>query len=294
MDIGVVFPQTEIGNDPGAIQAFAQSVEEMRYTHLLAFDHVLGANPERPGGWQGPYTYRHAFHEPFVLFGFLAGATTRLGFASGIIILPQRQTALVAKQAASVDVLSGGRLRLGVAVGWNPVEFEALGADFHTRGRRIEEQIAVMRALWAKELVTFAGADHRIPDAGLNPLPVQRPIPIWMGGESEIVQQRTAKIADGWMPHLGPGPKGQESVDRMLALVRAAGRDPGAFGIEGRITLARVPRENWRKELEAWRAMRGITHLSIGTMGLGLEKPDQHVSLLRDVRELVVAAGLAR
>ena len=294
MDVGVVFPQTEIGNDPGAIRAFAQAVEEMRYTHLLAFDHVLGANPERPGGWQGPYTYRHAFHEPFVLFGFLAAATTRIGFASGIIILPQRQTALVAKQAAAVDVLSSGRLRLGVAVGWNPVEFEALGTDFHTRGRRIEEQIAVMRALWTKELVTFAGKDHRIPDAGLNPLPVQRPIPVWMGGESDVVQKRTARLADGWMPHLGPGATGQAAVDRMLTLVRETGRDPARFGIEGRITLARVPREHWQKELDAWRAMHGITHLSVSTMGLGLEKPDQHVALLRDVREMVEAAGLGR
>ena len=294
MDVGVVFPQTEIGNDPGAIRAFGQAVEAMGYTHLLAFDHVLGANPERPGGWQGPYTYRHAFHEPFVLFGFLASATSRLGFATGIIILPQRQTALVAKQAAAVDVLSGGRLRLGVAVGWNPVEFEALGTDFHTRGRRIEEQVALMRALWTDELVTFTGNEHRVSDAGLNPLPVQRPIPVWMGGESEVVQRRTARLADGWMPHFGPGAKGQEAADRMLALVREAGRDPAAFGIESRITLARLPRDRWDKELEAWRAMRGISHLTVNTMGLGLEKPDQHVELLRGVRESVRAAGLAR
>jgi probable F420-dependent oxidoreductase len=294
MDVGVVFPQTEIGNDPGAIRAFGQATEEMGYTHLLAFDHVLGANPERPGGWQGPYTYRHAFHEPFVLFGFLASATSRIGFATGIIILPQRQAALVAKQAAAVDVLSSGRLRLGVAVGWNPVEFEALGTDFHTRGRRIEEQIAVMRALWTKELVTFTGKEHRVSDAGLNPLPVQQPIPVWMGGESEVVQRRTARVADGWMPHFGPGPKGQETADRMLALVREAGRDPSGFGIESRITLARVSRDRWPKELEAWRAMRGITHLTINTMGLGLEKPDQHVELLRELRETVRAAGLAR
>ena len=145
MNIGVVFPQVEIGNDPAAIRDYAQAIEGMGYTHILAFDHVLGANPERAGGWTGPYTHRHPFHEPFVLFGFLAAVTSRVGLVSGIIILPQRQTALVAKQAAAVDVLSGGRLRLGVAVGWNAVEFEALGADFHTRGRRIEEQIDLMR-----------------------------------------------------------------------------------------------------------------------------------------------------
>src|SRR5258706_927922 len=247
MHIGVVFPQVEIGTDPGAIRDYAQAVEAMGYTHILTFDHVLGANPERPGGGKGPYTYRHAFHEPFVLFGFLAAATRRVGLVTGIIILPQRQTALVAKQAAAVDVLSSGRLRLGVGVGWNPVEFEALGEDFHTRGRRIEEQVEVMRALWTKELVTFAGQHHRISDAGLNPLPVQRPIPVWMGGESEVVQKRTARLADGWMPHLWPGAKGQAAVDRMRTLVREAGRDPARFGIEGRITLARFQRANWQK-----------------------------------------------
>src|SRR5882762_114544 len=157
MNIGVVFPQVEIGQDPGAIRAYAQAVEGMGYTHILVFDHVLGANPERPGGWKGPYTYRHAFHEPFVLFGFLAAATRRVELVTGILILPQRQTALVAKQAAAVDILSSGRLRLGVGVGWNPVEFEALGENFKNRGKRIEEQIDVMRALWAKDLVTVQG-----------------------------------------------------------------------------------------------------------------------------------------
>jgi probable F420-dependent oxidoreductase len=149
--IGVVFPQVEIGADPGAIRDYAQAVEAMGYTHILVFDHVLGANPDRPGGWKGPYTYRHSFHEPFVLFGFLAAATRLVELVTGILILPQRQTALVAKQAAAVDVLSAGRLRLGVGVGWNAVEFEALGERFTDRGKRIEEQIEVLRALWARD-----------------------------------------------------------------------------------------------------------------------------------------------
>src|SRR3989442_10997287 len=212
MNIGVVFPQVEIGQDPGAIRDYAQAVEAMGYTHILVFDHVLGANPERPGGWKGPYTYRHAFHEPFVLFGFLASATRRVELVTGILILPQRQTALVAKQAAAVDVLSRGRLRLGVGVGWNPVEFEALGENFTNRGKRIEEQIDLMRALWTKELVTFHGQWHRVPDAGINPLPIQRPIPVWMGGESEVVVRRAARLADGWMPHFRPGPDAQAIV----------------------------------------------------------------------------------
>src|SRR6266852_9674563 len=190
MNVGVVLPQTEIGNDPAAIKAYAEAVENMGFTHILVFDHVLGANPERPGGWKGPYTYRHGFHEPFVLFGFLAAATHRIELVTGVVILPQRQTALVAKQAAAVDVLSGGRLRLGIGVGWNPVEFEALGENFKNRGKRVEEQLEVMRLLWTKELVTYEGQWHRVPDAGINPLPVQRPIPVWMGGESEAVLRR--------------------------------------------------------------------------------------------------------
>jgi probable F420-dependent oxidoreductase len=285
MKIGVVFPQTEIGNDPAAIRDYAQAVEAMGYTHILAFDHVVGANPERPGGWKGPYTHRHAFHEPFVLFGFLAAATTRVELVTGIIILPQRQTALVAKQTATVDVLSGGRLRLGVAVGWNPVEFEALGEDFRNRGQRIEEQIDVLRTLWTKELVTIQGRWHRVPDAGLNPLPVQRPIPIWIGGESERAVRRATRVADGWMPHLRPVPESQAVIDRVHGWVKDAGRDPARFGIEGRFTLPQIPRDQWAKELSAWRAMRGVTHLCVNTMGLGLKSAAAPVETLRRFKE---------
>jgi len=289
MNIGVVFPQVEIGQDPAAIRDYAQAVEAMGYTHILAFDHVLGANPERPGGWKGPYTYRHAFHEPFVLFGFLAGVTRRVELVTGILILPQRQTALVAKQAAAVDVLSRGRLRLGVGVGWNPVEFEALGEEFKNRGKRIEEQIDLMRALWTKELVTFQGQWHRVPDAGINPLPVQRPIPVWMGGESEVVVRRAARLADGWMPHFRPGPDAQAIVDRLHGHIKEAGRDPGRFGIEGRMTLAQVPPEQRTKEIAEWRAMRGITHLCIHTVGLGLTTPDEHMKTLERFRKEALA-----
>jgi len=278
--IGAVFPQVEIGLDPGAIRDYAQAVEAMGYTHILTFDHVLGANPDRPAGWKGPYTYRHAFHEPFVLFGFLAAATRLVELVTGILILPQRQTALVAKQAAAVDVLSGGRLRLGVGVGWNAVEFEALGERFTNRGKRIEEQIEVLRALWARDLVTIAGQWHRVSDAGLNPLPPRPTIPIWMGGESEPVVRRSARLADGWMPHFRPGPPAQTIVDRLHGLVRAAGRDPATFGIEGRMTLAQVPPDQRPAELAAWRAMRGITHLCVHTVGLGLKTPGEHVQAL--------------
>jgi probable F420-dependent oxidoreductase len=283
--IGVVFPQVEIGLDPEAVRDYAQAVEAMGYTHILTFDHVLGANPDRPGGWKGPYTYRHTFHEPFVLFGFLAAATRRVELVTGILILPQRQTALVAKQAAAVDVLSGGRLRLGVGVGWNVVEFEALGERFTNRGARIEEQIDVLRKLWARDLVTIAGQWHRVTDAGLNPLPPRRVIPIWMGGESEPVVRRAVRLADGWMPHFRPGPEAQAIVDRLHGLIREAGRDPAGFGIEGRMTLAQVPPEQRVAELAAWRAMRGITHLCVHTVGLGLKSAAEHVQALERVKK---------
>ena len=282
MKIGVVFPQTEIGQDPAAIRDYAQAVESLGYTHILAFDSVVGANPVRPGGWDSPYTYQHDFHEPFVLFGFCAGVTRRIELVTGIVILPQRQTTLVAKQAAEVDVLSGGRLRLGIGVGWNPVEFEALGENIHDRGKRVEEQLEVMRLLWTRELVTYEGRWHRVPDAGIKPLPVQRPIPVWMGGESEAVLRRAARLADGWitLQTFRPGPAAQQTIDRLHGLVREAGRDPAAFGIEGRVALAQVPPAEWAKELAAWRAMRGITHLCVNTMGLGLPGPEEHVRTL--------------
>jgi probable F420-dependent oxidoreductase len=290
MKIGVVFPQTEIGQDPAAIRDYAQAVESMGYTHILAFDSVVGANPDRPEGWGSPYDYRHAFHEPFVLFGFCAAVTRRIELATGVLILPQRQTALVAKQAAEVDVLSGGRLRLGIGVGWNPVEFETLGENIGNRGRRVEEQLEVMRLLWTRELVTYEGRWNRVPDAGIKPLPVQRPIPVWMGGESEAVLRRAARLADGWitLQTFRPGAAAQQTVDRLRGLVREAGRDPAAFGIEGRVALAQLPPEERGKEMAAWRAMRGITHLCVNTMGLGLPGPDEHVKALERFKKDVL------
>jgi len=288
--IGVVFPQTEIGEDPAVIRDYAQAVEAMGYTHILAFDSVVGANPDRPGGWTSQYTYRHAFHEPFVLFGFCAGVTRSIELVTGIVILPQRQATLVAKQAAAVDVLSGGRLRLGIGVGWNPVEFEALGESFTNRGKRVEEQLEVMRRLWTRELVTYEGRWHRVPDAGINPLPIQRPIPIWMGGESEVVLRRAARLADGWitLQTFRPGPAAQQTIDRLHGFVREAGRDPTAFGIEGRVALAQVPPAEHAKELAAWRAMRGVTHLCVNTMGLGVARPTDHVRTLERFKKDVL------
>ena len=277
MRIGVIFPQLEIGADPGAIRAYAQAARDLGYRHLLAYDHVLGADPTNRPGWTR-YTHTAQFHEPFVLFGFLAAAAPGLELVTGVIILPQRQTALVAKQAAEVDVLTGGRFRLGVGVGWNEVEYEALNEDFRTRGRRSEEQIALLRALWTEPVVTFEGRYHRVREAGLNPLPVQRPIPIWLGGDSEIAAERAGRLADGWIPHGRPDADLAARIARVHA--HAAGRPPDAVGIEGRLSINEVPEAEWPAEVRRWRDL-GVTHLGLNTMGAGLPTPEAHVDAIR-------------
>ncbi len=282
LKLGVTFPQTEIGNDPKAIRDFAQSVEELGYTFLLAYDHVLGANPDRPGGLAGPYTYRHAFHEPFVLFGYLAGLTQKIGFVTGILILAQRQTALVAKQAAEVDVLSGGRLRLGVAIGWNAVEYEALGKNFRNRGRRIEEQVEVLRALWTQELVTFDGKWEHIPQAGLNPLPVQRPIPIWMGGREDVVLQRIARMADGWILFGNPE-AARPRIETLRKYVQAQGRALESVGIMGGISVREGAPADWLKAITAWEAA-GAHEVTVNTMGAGFKTASDHIEAIRRLK----------
>src|SRR5947209_5294643 len=233
MQLGVVFPQNEIGANPQDIRDYAQTVEGLGYSHLVIYDHVLGADPTNRPGWKG-YTDQDLFHEPFVLFGYLA-AITQLELVTGVIILPQRQTALVAKQAAEIDVLSGGKLRLGIGVGWNAVEYEALGSDFRQRGRMVEEQIEVLRLLWSQEIVTYHGQFHTITEAGLNPLPVRRSIPIWTGGSAETMLRRTARLADGWFPLGRPVEKLEQTIQRLQSYLREAGRDPNTFGIEAQV-----------------------------------------------------------
>jgi probable F420-dependent oxidoreductase len=279
MKIGVVFPQTEYGNDPLAIRDFAQTAETLGFAYVLAFDHVLGVNPKRPGGWSGPYTYQTSFQEPFVLFSFMAAVTQKLGFSPGIIILPQRQTALVAKQAATLDVLSGGRVRLGVGLGWNEVEYVSLGQDFHTRGRRIEEQVKVLRLLWENELVNFSGQWHTIPDAGLNPLPVQRPIPIWFGGSATPALKRAARLADGWMTNHKLVAEARPSLDLLARLLEEAGRNREDFGIEPRLPYADGNPDTWHKFITDWEAA-GASHISINTMGSGFQSPTEHMNAL--------------
>jgi probable F420-dependent oxidoreductase len=288
MRFGVVFPQTEIGTDPSVIRDYAQTAEELGYTHILAYDHVLGANPASRPGWSPTYTYKDSFHEPFVLFGYLAGMTKTIELVTGVIVLPQRQTVLVAKQAAALDVLSSGRLRLGVGIGWNPVEYEALGQDFKNRGRRSEEQVELMRKLWTNELVTFEGRWHKVTDAGLNPLPIQRPIPVWFGGGADQVLRRVARLGDGWLPLLGPDEKCRAAIEKLHSYAREAGRNPGSIGIEGRIFAGDRPVEEWLNEISAWKRL-GATHLTVNTMKAGFPTPSAHIEAIRRFQRATAA-----
>jgi probable F420-dependent oxidoreductase len=224
------------------------------------------------------------FHEPLTLFSYLAAITQRLEFVSGVIVLPQRQSALLAKQAAEVDVLSNGRLRLGVGIGWNAVEYEALGEDFHTRGARIEEQIEVMRLLWTDEVVSYEGKYHRIDEAGINPLPVQRPIPVWMGARADVGLRRTARVADGWFPQGPPDDRMREALKRLRGYVEEAGRAPESVEIEARLDVGKVPQEEWIAQTEAWRLL-GATYISINTMNAGLRSLQEHVETIARYKE---------
>jgi len=288
MRVGVVFPQTEIGTDVAVIKDYAQTVEQLGFRHLLAYDHVIGGNLGSRPGWQPPYTHLDAFHEPLILFAYLAGQTKKLEFVTGVIILPQRQTVLVAKQSAGLDVLSGGRLRFGIGIGWNPIEYEALGENFNNRGQRSEEQVEVLRQLWTHELVTFDGRWHKIVDAGINPLPVQRPIPIWFGGSDERALRRLGRVGDGWFPLLGPDEKCRGMIEAVRRYAREAGRDPSAIGIEGRISYGQGSPEAWLEDLAAWKKL-GATHVSFNTMKSGL-KSTAHIAAIRRFHEATAAA----
>ena len=280
MKIGVVFPQIEFSSDPAAVRDYAQAAESLGYTHILAYDHILGANPDRPGGWNGPYTFKNPFLEPFILFSFMAGLTRSIEFTTGIIILPQRQTTLVAKQAATLDVLSSGRLRLGIGLGWNKVEYASLNENFHNRGRRIVEQVEVLRLLWTQPLVNFQGRYHTIPDAGLNPLPVQRPIPVWFGGHSAEQLERAARLADGWMPNYRSAADARPALDTLDRLLAQAGRLRSQFGLEPRLKYAKGDPQAWETSRREWQAA-GATHLTIDTMNCGFTTPAAHIQAIQ-------------
>jgi probable F420-dependent oxidoreductase len=287
MHYGVVFPQIEFGNDPQAIKDYALAAEDSGYDYLLVYDHVLGAHPNREPRLTGPYTHEHPFHEPMVFFGFLAAVTTRIQLTTGILILPQRQTVLVAKQAAEVDVLSKGRLRLGIGLGWNYVEYDALGESFQTRGRRVEEQVEVLRKLWTQPLLTHRGQEIVIDNAGLNPMPIQLPIPIWFGGSAEPALKRAAKLADGWMPAgRPPNDVAKALVDRLHKFLEETGRDRASFGIDPWISIQGISKDEWRARVDAWRSL-GATHIGVDTMRAGFKSPQEHIEAIRFYRKLL-------
>jgi probable F420-dependent oxidoreductase len=282
MQIGVVYPQTELRGDPGAVRRIGRGAEDLGFDHLLAYEHVLGAvHAGRTPPLTGPYTEHDPFHDPFVMFGYLAGITERIHFATGVLVLPQRQTALVARQAADVDLLSGGRLRLGVGVGWNHVEYEALGQDFRTRGARQEEQIGLLRRLFTEPVVDFKGRFDRVDRAALVPRPA-RSIPIWLGGSGDAAFERAARLADGFI-FFGGGTRAIEAWKRMRDRVSALGRPAEDFGGDY-VALPGGGLVGLTAEVDAWREAGG-THVSVATMGLGLDSADGHLDYLGSVAE---------
>jgi probable F420-dependent oxidoreductase len=280
MQIGVVYPQTELPTDAGTVRRYVARVEELGFRHLLAYDHVVGADPAVYPGWGGPYNIDSTFHEPLVLYGFLA-ALTNLELVTGIVIAPQRQTALLAKQVVEVDILSEGRCRIGLGIGWNRVEYEALGQEFTTRGRRLEEQVSLLRQLWTQRSVTFAGRFDRVAGAGLAPLPTRQPLPIWLGGQSPAAYRRIGRLGDGWFPQVPPGPRLDEARATVAGSAHEAGRDPAAIGMEGRISQGPGGPDDLIEHAERWRDA-GATHISVNTMGAGWRTLDAHLDALAE------------
>jgi probable F420-dependent oxidoreductase len=283
MQIGVIYPQTELPTDPGTVRAYVEAVEGLGYQHFEIYDHVLGADPAVHDGWNAPYDVDTTFHEPLVFFGFLA-AITNLELVTAIVIAPQRQTVLLAKQAAEVDILSEGRFRLGIGAGWNPVEYGGLGQDFSTRGKRQAEQIGLLRRLWTERSVTHEGTFDRIVGAGLAPLPVQRPIPIWLGGVTPAAYRRTGALADGWFPRVEPGPDLDAARSVVFDAAVAAGRDPAAIGMDARIKQGAGGTDDLTRDATRWRDA-GASHLSVDTMDSGLGGVEAHLDALANAAE---------
>ena len=283
MKLTAFYPSYELGSDPVVLRDYAQAAEGAGYDRMAMGEHVLGVDPDRPGGWERPYTFEHEWPDPFPTFAYLAAVTERIELMTGVVILPQRQTVLVAKQAAELDLLCGGRFILGVGSGWNPVEYEALGEDFHNRGRRMEEQVALLRALWDQPSISFEGRWHHVTKAGINPLPPRRNIPIWMGGSHERVLDRVGRIGDGWFALRVELSAVESGVERIRGVARDAGRDPDAIGLQGSITTSIDAGEQVQqaKRLEA----AGATHAALFTANQGLTSAQQHIDAVRAFAE---------
>jgi probable F420-dependent oxidoreductase len=285
MRVGAVLPQVEIAGDAVMVRDWAQAVDDLGYADILVTEHVLGFRDEPGQSVYGPVLPETSMQEPFVLFGYLAAVTRRVSLSTGVLVLPQRQTAVVAKQAAAADLLSGGRLRLGVGAGYVPIEYRALDADYHTRGARIAEQIEVLRALWTEQVVSYQGRWHELDAAGINPLPVQRPIPIWMGGMSEPALRRAATIADGWMSVLTtPDDTARRAIEQLRSYVVEAGRSPGDVGLDVFLFARFVPVDKWAGYTDLWRQL-GVTDLSVDFTGCGYTTLGQHLAALQQAAD---------
>jgi probable F420-dependent oxidoreductase len=288
MEFGRVLPGYEISMEAQAIAEFALAAEALGYRRLAVIDHVIGADPRRRPNWQARDTFT-TMPEPLMIFAYLAAITRRIAFTSDVIVLPQRQTTLLAKQVADLDVLCGGRFRLGVGIGDTEQEYQALNEDFHTRGKRIEEQIAVLRALFTQEVVTFHGRWHYIEELGLRPLPIQRPVPIWIGGQADAVLQRVATLGDGWLPLMEPDDKAPAAIARLHEYAREAGRDPASIPIEGAVYTAGKSPDQWRRDIEAWQEL-GASSIMLYALNSGLSSMQAHIETMEAFKE---AAGVS-
>ncbi len=286
MAFGISFPQTEIGNDPHVIRDFVQTAEDLGFARLTLVDHILGAKEARDAPWAAHYTVQYGFHETMTLFAWIAGFTERIQLVTANIVLPQRQTELVAKQAAEIDILSAGRLILGIGVGWSLSEYNALGMNFANRGARIEEQVDLLRRLWCDELVDFQGQWHQMSDMGMNPRPLQRPIPIWFGAMADVAIRRAARLGDGWLmsPRAKPDDTMKRHIDVFHESARAGGRDPAALGIDATVFAENRGPEEWLAEAAAWRAM-GASSVTFRTSESGFGGIDQHLAAMRRLAE---------
>ncbi|MBL6951667.1 MAG: LLM class F420-dependent oxidoreductase [Alphaproteobacteria bacterium] len=286
MNFGVSFPQTNIGNDPVVIRNFVQTAEDLGFERLTLVDHILGAKDARDTPWAVHYTIEYGFHEPMALFAWIAGFTEKIQLVTANVVLPQRQTELVAKQAAEIDILSGGRLVLGVGVGWSSAEFKALGMDFDNRGDRIEEQVALLRQLWSDELVDFQGQWHQMRDMGMNPRPARRSIPIWFGAMADIAIRRAARIGDGWLmsPRTKPDDVMRRKIEIFHETAQAAGRNSDQLGIDATVFAEDRGPDEWLAEAEAWQAM-GATSVTFRTSESGFTSIDQHLAAMRKLAE---------
>ena len=280
MEIGAVFPHNEIGTDPQAIKDYAQGVEELGVTHLLIYDHVLGADRDRPGGFEGPYDKDVAFHEPFTTFAFIAAVTKKLDMITTVMILPQRQTVLVAKQAAELAILSNNRFKLGIGVGWNAVEYTGLNENFKNRGKRQEEQVELMRLLWESEVLEYEGDYHHIDKASINPRP-SKSLPIWFGGGAPQLIERCADLGEGWIPLMGPNEAARNTLSAIKEKRESKGLDRDNFGVQAQAQYAGGDAERWNKHAEKWRNL-GASHLAIATHNAEPTNVDGHLGRIQE------------